>query len=31
MLKEYGTPEISENDLAAVVEGICGGELRGEW
>ena len=31
MLKESGAPEISENDLAAVVESICGGELSGEW
>jgi hypothetical protein len=31
MLKEYVTPEITENDLAAVVESICGGELMGEW
>ena len=31
MLREYGIPEISENELATVVESICGGELSGEW
>jgi hypothetical protein len=31
MLKENALPEISENDLAAVVESISGGELSGEW
>jgi len=31
MFRESVTPEISENDLAPVVESICGGELSGKW
>ena len=31
MLREYGIPEISENDLVTVIDDICGGELSAEW
>lgn len=31
MLREYGIPDMSENDLVTVVDNICGGELSGEW